>query len=283
MTLKGISLLKQAMRPPLHIQVPSLWGVLRWESLIQVRESDEQSWWWLLSARGFPCGSPGKESTCNVEDLDPWVGKNPRRRERLPTPVFWPEFRGLYSPWGHKESATTEQPSLSTREGNSLQSSDQGKKRKGTGAPPNQFMFLFLPFIMTNMLEGFLFAQHFTSISVINPSNILWGGYCEQPQLTCGKREVQPGEITTRGPGKYVGSGIYLHMLCLLHSLCWECGTYKNRESQELDIFQDKMSLTELKMGWNPAWIRTFHFLSFTLMITWYFCSLSFIFFTWVF
>ena len=32
------------------------------------------------------------------------------RRERLPTPVLWPgEFHGLYSPWGHKESDTTEQ------------------------------------------------------------------------------------------------------------------------------------------------------------------------------
>ena len=31
----------------------------------------------------------------------------PWRRERLPTPVFWPgEFHGLYSPWGHKESDT---------------------------------------------------------------------------------------------------------------------------------------------------------------------------------
>ena len=30
------------------------------------------------------------------------------RRERLPTPVFWPgEFHGLYSPWGHKEWDTT--------------------------------------------------------------------------------------------------------------------------------------------------------------------------------
>ena len=38
-----------------------------------------------------------------------WVGKIPWRRERLPTPVFWPgEFHGLYSPWGHKESDTTE-------------------------------------------------------------------------------------------------------------------------------------------------------------------------------
>ena len=38
----------------------------------------------------------------------------PCRRERLPTPVFWPgEFRGLYSPWGRKESDTTEWLSLS--------------------------------------------------------------------------------------------------------------------------------------------------------------------------
>ena len=29
--------------------------------------------------------------------VDPWVGKIPWRRERLPTPVFWPgEFHGLY-------------------------------------------------------------------------------------------------------------------------------------------------------------------------------------------
>ena len=34
---------------------------------------------------------------------DPW------RRERLPSPVFWPgEFHGPYSPWGHKESDMTE-------------------------------------------------------------------------------------------------------------------------------------------------------------------------------
>ena len=37
----------------------------------------------------------------------------PWRRERLPTPVFWPgEFHGLYSPWGHKEWDTTEWLSL---------------------------------------------------------------------------------------------------------------------------------------------------------------------------
>jgi len=42
-----------------------------------------------------------------------WVGNIPWRRERLPTPVLWPgEFHGLYSPWGGKESDTTEWLSL---------------------------------------------------------------------------------------------------------------------------------------------------------------------------
>ena len=43
------------------------------------------SWWRIC----LQCGRPG---------VDPWVGKIPWRRERLPTPVFWPgEFHGLYS------------------------------------------------------------------------------------------------------------------------------------------------------------------------------------------
>ena len=34
--------------------------------------------------------------------------------ERLSTPAFWPgEIYGLYSPWSHEESDTTEQLSLS--------------------------------------------------------------------------------------------------------------------------------------------------------------------------
>ena len=36
--------------------------------------------------------------------FDPWVGKIPWRRERLPTAIFWPgEFHRLYSPWDRKE------------------------------------------------------------------------------------------------------------------------------------------------------------------------------------
>ena len=46
------------------------------------------------------CGRPG---------FDPWVGKIPWRKEKLPTLVFWPgEFHGLYSPWGCKELYKTE-------------------------------------------------------------------------------------------------------------------------------------------------------------------------------
>ena len=50
---------------------------------------------------------------CRRPGFDPWVGKIPWRRERLPTPVFClGEFHGLYSPWGCKESDMTEQLSL---------------------------------------------------------------------------------------------------------------------------------------------------------------------------
>ena len=55
---------------------------------------------------------------CRRSRFDPWVVKSPWRREWLPTPVFLPgEFHGQrslvgYSPWGHKESGTTEQLTL---------------------------------------------------------------------------------------------------------------------------------------------------------------------------
>ena len=107
----------------------------------------------FLMILGFPDSSLGKESTCNAGDpgsipgsgkstgqgigyklLYSWavlvaqlvknlpevwetqVRKIPWRRKRLPTPVFWPgEFHGLYSPWGRKESDTTEQLLLSDK------------------------------------------------------------------------------------------------------------------------------------------------------------------------
>ena len=69
----------------------------------------------ILLLMGFPCGSAGKESTCNAGDVGsiPGLGRTLERGERLPTPVFWPrEFHGLYSPWGRKELNMTKQLSL---------------------------------------------------------------------------------------------------------------------------------------------------------------------------
>ena len=67
---------------------------------------------------GLPCGSAGKESACNAGDLGSIPGS---RREWQPTPVFWPgESHGQrslagYSPWGRRESDTTEGLSTKSR------------------------------------------------------------------------------------------------------------------------------------------------------------------------
>ena len=45
--------------------------------------------------------------------MDSWVGKIHWRRDKLPTPVFWPgEFHGLQSSWGCKELDTTEKTKI---------------------------------------------------------------------------------------------------------------------------------------------------------------------------
>ena len=70
----------------------------------------------------FPCGSVVKNPPA-IQDtwVRSWVRKIPWRRERLPTPVFWPgEFHRLYNLWGHKESDSTERLSLSLFPGGSV-------------------------------------------------------------------------------------------------------------------------------------------------------------------
>ena len=48
-----------------------------------------------------------------MREIDPWFGKIPWRRERLPTPVFFPKkFHGVYTPWGRKELDMTERLSI---------------------------------------------------------------------------------------------------------------------------------------------------------------------------
>ena len=83
---------------------------------------------------GFPGGSAGRESACNVDDLGsiPGLGRFPWRRERLPNPVFWPGgFHGLYNPWGRKESDMVERLSRNTlmaENEEELESYDEGKR-----------------------------------------------------------------------------------------------------------------------------------------------------------
>ena len=75
---------------------------------------------WAQLIWGFLGSTSGKESACQCERrrrgrFNPWVRKIPWRRKWQPTPVFLPgkfhEPRRLvgYSPWGHRESDTTEQ------------------------------------------------------------------------------------------------------------------------------------------------------------------------------
>ena len=72
-----------------------------------------------LPTRGFPGGTSGKNAPVNAGDetdpgSTPWVGKIPWRRRWQPTPALLPrKFHGWrslvgYSPWGRKESETTE-------------------------------------------------------------------------------------------------------------------------------------------------------------------------------
>ena len=73
--------------------------------------------WFLKAPQGFPGGASGKEPACQCRrhrDVGLIPGKIPWRRKWQPTPVFLPgESHGQRSlegcsPWGRKESDTTE-------------------------------------------------------------------------------------------------------------------------------------------------------------------------------
>ena len=61
--------------------------------------------------QGFPGGSNGKESACNAGDLGsvPGLGRSPGEGNGYPLQYSGLEnSMDLYSPWGRKESDTTE-------------------------------------------------------------------------------------------------------------------------------------------------------------------------------
>ena len=64
-----------------------------------------------MGKSGFPCGSAGKESTCNAGDLSsiPRLGRCPGEGKGYPLQYSGLE-NSMDSPWGHKELDTTEQP-----------------------------------------------------------------------------------------------------------------------------------------------------------------------------
>jgi len=59
---------------------------------------------------GFPCGSVGKESTCDVGNLDliPGLGRSPGEGKGYPL-----QYSGLENSMGRKGSDTTEKNGLS--------------------------------------------------------------------------------------------------------------------------------------------------------------------------
>ena len=70
----------------------------------------------MIYDMGFPCGSAGKESACNVKDLGsiPGLGRLPGEGKGYPLQCSGLEKPvDCNSPWGPKESDTTERLSLS--------------------------------------------------------------------------------------------------------------------------------------------------------------------------
>ena len=89
------------------------------------RPQDSPSWALIgnQSLGGISTGFPGVAQTvknlqCRRPRFGSWVRKIPWRRDRLPSPVFWPgkcqgpRSRAGYSPWGRKESGTAERLTL---------------------------------------------------------------------------------------------------------------------------------------------------------------------------
>ena len=70
----------------------------------------------------FPCGSASKQSACNAGDLG-WEDPLEKGKATQSSILAWRIPWTVYSPWGHKESDTTEQLSL-------LKPMYKGKKKR---------------------------------------------------------------------------------------------------------------------------------------------------------
>ena len=113
--------------PVATVEFSKFAGVLSTASSLRIYSEIRQTGYLFFSSciMGFPGGTSGKESACQCRRcqrcrFDPWVGKTLWRGKGQPTPVFVPGKshgqRSLvsYSPWGRKESDTTERLSTHT-------------------------------------------------------------------------------------------------------------------------------------------------------------------------
>ena len=106
---------------PFLVQGKTMWRVLPTSSALQVEVMGHFRTKHLMvgtwPSKGLPLWLSGRDLLANAADAGsiPWVGKSPWRRKCQPTPVFLvgeshgQRSLGGYSPWGHKESDTTEQ------------------------------------------------------------------------------------------------------------------------------------------------------------------------------
>ena len=94
------------------------WGFLGWlQTRLWIEKYMENGKKLILKSKGLLAGiqNEGLCLQCGRPKFNPWVGKISWRRKWQPTPVFLlGKFRGQrsrvgYSPWGRKESDTTEQ------------------------------------------------------------------------------------------------------------------------------------------------------------------------------
>ena len=119
---------------------------------------EEEGFWGIIRAQvRFPGVSGGKVwLQCRRPGFDPWVGKIPWRRKWQPTPVFLPgKSHGLrslvgYSPWGRKESDTTERLHFHFQNVNRMGEEDfslwRGLRMWGHQAPVLPWGLLFIEF-----------------------------------------------------------------------------------------------------------------------------------------
>ena len=133
---------------------------------------------------------------CKRPGFNLWLGKISWRRERLLTPVFWTgEFHGLYSPWGRKESDTTERLSLTDSAGTAFDlkwlSGCVGVSSPTTGETPSR-----LPRSHSTLGP----SSHFPDKSAGRTRT------CSQPYSTCSEPAVWdkgiPGEAISVLPVK---------------------------------------------------------------------------------